>query len=160
MGRKYGEVTEEKKKVHIKLYKGMVETLLWMLVANNTCRSKSLPWYSRKWRRQPNHTWGEKVTQAIITVPAYFNDSQRQGHKGRRKIAGLEVLQEINEPTAASLAYGLAKTKKDEKIAVYDLGGGHLPTYPSWSWEKVYSSEIHQRFDTHLGGDDFGPWRW
>src|SRR5947207_689457 len=66
---------------------------------------------------------GEKITQAVITVPAYFNDSQRNATKDAGKIAGLEVLRIINEPTAASLAYGLDK-KKDEKIAVYDLGGG------------------------------------
>src|SRR6476659_3388785 len=66
---------------------------------------------------------GEKITQAVITVPAYFNDSQRQATKDAGRIAGLEVLRIINEPTAASLAYGLDK-KKDEKIAVYDLGGG------------------------------------
>src|SRR5207244_8963253 len=66
---------------------------------------------------------GEKITQAVVTVPAYFNDSQRNATKDAGKIAGLEVLRIINEPTAASLAYGLDK-KKDEKIAVYDLGGG------------------------------------
>ena len=67
---------------------------------------------------------GEKITQAVITVPAYFNDSQRQATKDAGRIAGLEVLRIINEPTAASLAYGLDKQGKDEVIAVYDLGGG------------------------------------
>ena len=77
----------------------------------------------RKLKEAAEAYLGEKVTQAVITVPAYFNDSQRQATKDAGKIAGLEVLRIINEPTAAALAYGLDK-KKDEQIAVYDLGGG------------------------------------
>ena len=77
----------------------------------------------RKLKEAAEAYLGEKVTQAVITVPAYFNDSQRQATKDAGKIAGLEVLRIINEPTAAALAYGLDK-KKDETIAVYDLGGG------------------------------------
>src|SRR5256712_7945239 len=100
---------------------------------------------------------GDKVTQAVITVPAYFDDSQRQATKDAGKIAGLDVLRIINEPTAAALAYGLDK-KKDEKVAVFDLGGG---TYDI-SVLELYDVEGSRQFevkstngDTHLGGDDF-----
>jgi molecular chaperone DnaK len=100
---------------------------------------------------------GQKVVKAVVTVPAYFNDSQRQATKDAGKIAGLEVLRIINEPTAAALAYGLDK-KKDEKVAVFDLGGG---TYDI-SVLELYDVEGSRQFevkstngDTHLGGDDF-----
>src|SRR5579883_489738 len=96
---------------------------------------------------------GERVTQAVITVPAYFNDSQRQATKDAGQIAGLEVLRIINEPTAASLAYGLDK-KKDEKIAVYDLGGGTFDISILELGEGVFEVKSTNG-DTHLGGDDF-----
>jgi len=96
---------------------------------------------------------GEKITQAVITVPAYFNDSQRQATKDAGRIAGLEVLRIINEPTAASLAYGLDK-KKDEKIAVYDLGGGTFDISVLDIGEGVFEVKATNG-DTHLGGDDF-----
>jgi len=96
---------------------------------------------------------GEKITQAVITVPAYFNDSQRQATKDAGRIAGLEVLRIINEPTAASLAYGLDK-KKDEKIAVYDLGGGTFDISILEIGEGVFEVKATNG-DTHLGGDDF-----
>lgn len=96
---------------------------------------------------------GEKVTQAVITVPAYFNDSQRQATKDAGRIAGLEVLRIINEPTAASLAYGLDK-KKNEKIAVYDLGGGTFDISILEIGDGVFEVRSTNG-DTHLGGDDF-----
>ena len=96
---------------------------------------------------------GEKITQAVITVPAYFNDTQRQATKDAGKIAGLEVLRIINEPTAASLAYGLDK-KKDETIAVYDLGGGTFDISILQLGEGVFEVKSTNG-DTHLGGDDF-----
>jgi molecular chaperone DnaK len=96
---------------------------------------------------------GESVTQAVITVPAYFNDSQRQATKDAGKIAGLEVLRIVNEPTAAALAYGLDK-KKDEKIAVYDLGGGTFDISILELGEGVFEVKSTNG-DTHLGGDDF-----
>jgi molecular chaperone DnaK len=96
---------------------------------------------------------GEKITQAVITVPAYFNDTQRQATKDAGKIAGLEVLRIINEPTAASLAYGLEK-KKDETIAVYDLGGGTFDISILQLGEGVFEVKSTNG-DTHLGGDDF-----
>jgi molecular chaperone DnaK len=96
---------------------------------------------------------GEKITQAVITVPAYFNDSQRTATKDAGKIAGLEVLRIINEPTAASLAYGLDK-KKDEKIAVYDLGGGTFDISVLEIGDGVFEVKATNG-DTHLGGDDW-----
>jgi molecular chaperone DnaK len=96
---------------------------------------------------------GGKVTQAIITVPAYFNDSQRQATKDAGQIAGLEVLRIINEPTAASLAYGLDK-KKDEQIAVYDLGGGTFDISVLEIGDGVFEVKATNG-DTHLGGDNF-----
>src|SRR5438045_1744440 len=96
---------------------------------------------------------GEKVTEAVVTVPAYFNDSQRQATKDAGEIAGLEVLRIINEPTAASLAYGLDK-KKDEKIAVYDLGGGTFDISVLEIGDGVFEVKATNG-DTHLGGDDW-----
>jgi len=96
---------------------------------------------------------GERITQAVITVPAYFNDAQRQATKDAGKIAGLEVMRIINEPTAASLAYGLDK-KKDERIAVYDLGGGTFDVSILELGEGVFEVKSTNG-DTHLGGDDF-----
>ena len=96
---------------------------------------------------------GEKIAQAVITVPAYFNDSQRNATKDAGRIAGLEVLRIINEPTAASLAYGLDKNK-DEKIAVYDLGGGTFDISVLEIGEGVFEVKATNG-DTHLGGDDW-----
>jgi molecular chaperone DnaK len=96
---------------------------------------------------------GEKITQAVITVPAYFDDSQRQATKDAGQIAGLEVLRIVNEPTAASLAYGLEK-KKDELVAVYDLGGGTFDISVLQLGEGVFEVKATNG-DTHLGGDDF-----
>src|SRR5688500_9629796 len=96
---------------------------------------------------------GEKISQAVITVPAYFNDSQRQATKDAGRIAGLEVLRIINEPTAAALAYGLDK-KKDEEIAVYDLGGGTFDISILDIGQGVFEVKATNG-DTHLGGDDF-----
>src|SRR3989475_2282402 len=96
---------------------------------------------------------GEPVTEAVITVPAYFDDSQRQATKDAGQIAGLNVLRIINEPTAASLAYGLDK-KKDERIAVYDLGGGTFDVSILEIGEGVFEVKSTNG-DTYLGGDDF-----
>src|SRR5215469_8828229 len=95
---------------------------------------------------------GEKVTEAVITVPAYFNDAQRQATKDAGKIAGLDVKRIINEPTAAALAYGLDK-KKDEKIAVYDFGGGTFDISILEVGENVVEVKSTNG-DTHLGGDN------
>src|SRR5437899_830930 len=107
----------------------------------------------RKLKEAAEAYLGEKVTQAVITVPAYFNDSQRQATKDAGKIAGLEVLRIINEPTAAALAYGLDK-QKNETIAVYDLGGGTFDVSILELGEGVFEVKASTG-DTHLGGDDF-----
>lgn len=96
---------------------------------------------------------GEKIKDAVITVPAYFNDSQRQATKDAGKIAGLNVMRIINEPTAAALAYGLDK-KKDEKIAVFDLGGGTFDISILELGDGVFEVKSTNG-DTHLGGEDF-----
>src|SRR5205823_2648671 len=107
----------------------------------------------RKLKEAAEAYLGEKVTQVVITVPAYFNDAQRQATKDAGKIAGLEVLRIINEPTAAALAYGLDK-KKEEKIAVFDLGGGTYDISVLELAEGVFEVKSTNG-DTHLGGDDF-----
>ncbi|NQT73139.1 MAG: molecular chaperone DnaK [Chloroflexi bacterium] len=107
----------------------------------------------QKMKQDAEAKLGEKITQAVITVPAYFNDSQRQATKDAGKIAGLEVLRIINEPTAAALSYGLDK-KGDETIAVYDLGGGTFDISILQLGEGVFEVKSTNG-DTHLGGDDF-----
>src|SRR4029079_16902498 len=97
---------------------------------------------------------GEKVTQAVITVPAYFNDAQRQATKDAGKIAGLEVLRIINEPTAAALAYGLDKKKESQTIAVYDLGGGTFDISILEIADGVFEVRSTNG-DTYLGGEDW-----
>src|SRR5699024_6243399 len=96
---------------------------------------------------------GQKVTQAVITVPAYFSDSQRQATKDAGKIAGLEVLRIINEPTAAALAYGMDK-EQDQKIMIYDLGGGTFDVSILDIGDGVFEV-LATNGNTHLGGDDF-----
>src|SRR5260221_12338098 len=108
----------------------------------------------QKMKQDAESKLGEKITQAVITVPAYFNDSQRQATKDAGKIAGLEVLRIINEPTAASLAYGLDKQGKEETIAVYDLGGGTFDISVLSVGEGVFEVKATNG-DTFLGGDDF-----
>ena len=108
----------------------------------------------QKMKQDAEAKLGEKIAQAVITVPAYFNDSQRQATKDAGKIAGLEVLRIINEPTAAALAYGLDKKEKEQTIAVYDLGGGTFDISILHFGDGVYEVESTNG-DTHLGGDDF-----
>src|SRR5437764_5987497 len=127
MGRKFDEAHEEQKRVPYKIVKAANGDAHVQVEVNGQLKTFSPPEISAmilsKLKADAEAKLGEKITQAVITVPAYFNDSQRNATKDAGKIAGLEVLRIINEPTAASLAYGLDK-KKDEKIAVYDLGGG------------------------------------
>jgi molecular chaperone DnaK len=153
MGRMYGEVDREIEEVPYKVVKGK----------NNVARVKigdkeySPPEISamvlQKMRQTAEDYLGQKVTEAVITVPAYFNDSQRQATKEAGVIAGLDVKRIINEPTAASLAYGLDK-KKNEKIAVYDLGGGTFDISILELGDGVFEVKSTNG-DTHLGGDDF-----
>ena len=108
----------------------------------------------RKLKQDAEAKLGETITQAVITVPAYFNDSQRQATKDAGQIAGLEVLRIINEPTAASLAYGLDKKGTEQTIAVYDLGGGTFDISILSVGEGVFEV-VSTNGDTFLGGDDF-----
>ena len=127
MGRKFDEVQEEIKRVPYKVVRAANGDAAVEVEVDGKPKQFSPPEISAmilgKLKADAEMRLGEKITQAVITTPAYFNDSQRQATKDAGRIAGLEVLRIINEPTAASLAYGLEK-KKDEKIAVYDLGGG------------------------------------
>lgn len=152
MGRKHGEVSEEM---------GMVPYKVVQASNNDACvqlGDKQFPppeiaaMILQKLKSAAEEYLGEKVTQAVITVPAYFNDSQRQATKDAGKIAGLEVLRLVNEPTAAALAYGL-ETKKDETIAVFDFGGGTFDVSILEVGEGVVEVKSTNG-DTHLGGDN------
>ena len=123
MGRRYDEVLQEIKLVPYKVVKAANGDVRIEVRSKQYSPPEISAMILRKLKEAAEAYLGEKVTQAVITVPAYFNDSQRQATKDAGRVAGLEVLRIINEPTAAALAYGLDK-KKDETIAVYDLGGG------------------------------------
>ena len=155
MGRKESEVKSEEKMVPYEVVSGA--NGLATVKLPNVDKSFSPPEISamilQKMKQTAEDYLGQTVTQAVITVPAYFNDAQRQATKDAGKIAGLEVLRIINEPTAAALAYGLDK-KKEEKIAVYDLGGGTYDISILELGEGVFEVKATNG-DTHLGGDDF-----
>ena len=157
MGRKFDEVQEEIKRVPYKVVKAANGDVAVEVEVEGKGKQFSPPEISAmilaKLKADAEMRLGEKITQAVITVPAYFNDSQRQATKDAGKIAGLEVLRIINEPTAASLAYGLDK-KKDEKIAVYDLGGGTFDISVLEIGDGVFEVKATNG-DTHLGGDDW-----
>jgi molecular chaperone DnaK len=157
MGRKFDEVQEEIKRVPYKVVKAANGDAHVEVEVEGKGKTFSPPEISAmilaKLKADAEVRLGEKITQAVITVPAYFNDSQRQATKDAGRIAGLEVLRIINEPTAASLAYGLDK-KKDEKIAVYDLGGGTFDISVLEIGDGVFEVKATNG-DTHLGGDDW-----
>jgi molecular chaperone DnaK len=157
MGRKFDEVHEEEHRVPYKIVKAANGDAHVQVEVNGEKKTFSPPEISAmilaKLKSDAEAKLGEKITQAVITVPAYFNDSQRNATKDAGKIAGLEVLRIINEPTAASLAYGLDK-KKDEKIAVYDLGGGTFDISVLEIGDGVFEVKATNG-DTHLGGDDW-----
>src|SRR5712672_370268 len=157
MGRKFDEVQEEIKRVPYKVVKAANGDAHVQVEIDGEKKTFSPPEVSAmilaKLKSDAEAKLGEKITQAVITVPAYFNDSQRNATKDAGKIAGLEVLRIINEPTAASLAYGLDK-KKDEEIAVYDLGGGTFDISVLEIGDGVFEVKATNG-DTHLGGDDW-----
>lgn len=157
MGRKFDEVQEEAKRVPYKVVRAANGDAAVEVEVDGQTKQYSPPEISgmilAKMKADAEMRLGEKITQAVITVPAYFNDSQRQATKDAGRIAGLEVLRIINEPTAASLAYGLDK-KKEEKIAVYDLGGGTFDISVLDIGEGVFEVKATNG-DTHLGGDDW-----
>ena len=155
MGRKSSEVSEERKRVPYEVGSDSGDRVT--VKVSNVDKSFTPPEISamilQKMKQTAEDYLGTEVKQAVITVPAYFNDAQRQATKDAGKIAGLEVLRIINEPTAAALAYGLDK-KKDEIIAVYDLGGGTYDISILELGDGVFEVKATNG-DTHLGGDDF-----
>jgi molecular chaperone DnaK len=157
MGRKFTEVEEERKRVPYKVVAAANGDAAVEIEIDGKAKLYTPAEISAmvlgKLKADAEMRLGEKITQAVITVPAYFNDSQRQATKDAGRIAGLEVLRIINEPTAASLAYGLDK-KKDEKIAVYDLGGGTFDISVLEIGDGVFEVKATNG-DTHLGGDDW-----
>ena len=152
MGRRYDEVGEEMKRVPYKIVRGPHDDVRVEISGKVYSPPEISAMILQKLKSAAEDFLGEKVTKAVITVPAYFNDAQRQATKQAGEIAGLEVLRIINEPTAAALAYGLDK-KKDETIAVYDLGGGTFDISILEVGEGVVEVKSTNG-DTHLGGDD------
>ncbi len=157
MGRKMGEVKDETSRVPYKVVAGSNDVATVEVQGKRFTAPEISAMILQKMKQTAEDYLGHSVSKAVVTVPAYFNDAQRQATKDAGKIAGLEVLRIINEPTAAALAYGLDK-KKDEKVAVFDLGGG---TYDI-SVLELYDVDGSRQFevkstngDTHLGGDDF-----
>ena len=153
MGRRYDEVTHEITLVPYKVVRPSSGDVRVEARGKQFSPPEISAMILQKLKEAAEAYLGEKVTQAVITVPAYFNDSQRQATKDAGKIAGLEVLRIVNEPTAAALAYGLDK-KKDERIAVFDLGGGTFDISILELGEGVFEVKSTNG-DTHLGGDDF-----
>lgn len=157
IGRKFSEVNEETKSLPYKVVAGKNDdAYIEAQVGDKTeqfAPQQIAAFVLGKLKADAESYLGDKVTQAVITVPAYFNDSQRQATKDAGKIAGLDVLRIINEPTAASLAYGLDK-KKDEKIAVFDLGGGTFDVSTLEIGDGVFEVKATNG-DTHLGGDNW-----
>ncbi len=157
IGRKFSEVQEEAKNMPFKVVEGKNgDAYIEVQVGDKTeqfAPQQISAFVLAKLKADAEAYLGEKITQAVITVPAYFNDSQRQATKDAGKIAGLEVSRIINEPTAASLAYGLDK-KKDEKIAVFDLGGGTFDVSVLEIGDGVFEVKATNG-DTHLGGDNW-----
>ncbi len=153
MGRLFKEVSNEIKEVPYKVDKNSSQACVVKIGNKDYTPPEISAMILQKLKQQAEEYLGNKVSDAVITVPAYFNDSQRQATKDAGKIAGLNVRRIINEPTAASLAYGLDK-KKDEKIAVFDLGGGTFDVSILELGDGVFEVKSSNG-DGHLGGDDF-----
>jgi molecular chaperone DnaK len=153
MGRRLNEIPEEIKRVPYKVAEGQNGLAAVEIAGKRYTPPEISAMILQKMKQTAEDYLGTTVTQAVITVPAYFNDAQRQATKDAGKIAGLEVLRIINEPTAAALAYGLDK-KKEEKVAVFDLGGGTYDISVLELAEGVFEVKSTNG-DTHLGGDDF-----
>jgi molecular chaperone DnaK len=154
MGRFFGEVTEEMKLVPYKVVKGDNDTARVDVGGRIYSPPEISAMILQKMKQTAEDYLGQKITDAVITVPAYFNDAQRQATKEAGEIAGLNVKRIINEPTAAALAYGLDKKHKDVKVAVYDLGGGTFDISILELGEGVFEVKSTNG-DTHLGGDNF-----
>lgn len=154
IGRSFSETPEEQKTVSYKLQKGKDGRAVVDIDGKDYTPEEISAMVLQKLKNDAEKQLGTPVTQAVITVPAYFNDAQRQATKDAGKIAGLEVLRIINEPTAAALAYGLDKTNKDEKILVFDLGGGTFDVSVLELGDGVFEVAATAG-DNHLGGDDW-----
>ncbi len=154
MGRKYNEVTEEIRMVPYTVEAGPNGDARVRIDGNLYSPPEISAMILQKMKKTAEDYLGETVTEAVITVPAYFNDAQRQATKDAGRIAGLEVKRIVNEPTAAALAYGLNKQNKDQKIAVYDLGGGTFDISILELGDGVFEVKSTNG-DTHLGGDNF-----
>jgi molecular chaperone DnaK len=152
MGRKFSEVGDESKRVPYKIVAGDGGDVAIEIQGRKYTPPEISAKVLQKLKRAAENYLGAPVTAAVITVPAYFNDSQRQATKDAGKIAGLDVRRIVNEPTAAALAYGLDK-KKDELIVVYDFGGGTFDISVLEVGENVVEVRSTNG-DTHLGGDD------
>ncbi len=153
MGRRYSEISEERKLVPYAVSATDSDDCQVEIQGKSYRPPEVSAMILQKMKETAESYLGESVTQAVVTVPAYFNDSQRQATKDAGKIAGLEVLRIINEPTAAALAYGL-ESKKNEKVAVYDLGGGTFDVSILAIGDDSFEV-LSTNGDTHLGGDDF-----
>src|SRR5438046_947965 len=153
MGRRMSEVVEETKRVPYKVVEGPNGLASVEIQGKRYTPPEISAMILQKMKQTAEDYLGHKVEKAVITVPAYFNDSQRQATKDAGKIAGLDVVRIINEPTASALAYGLDK-KKEEKVAVYDLGGGTYDISVLELAEGVFEVKSTNG-DTHLRGDDF-----
>ena len=154
MGHSYNEVSEEAKQVSYKVVQGGNNTVRVEIGDRQYTPQEISAMVLQKMKATAEDYLGTTVTEAVITVPAYFNDAQRQATKEAGQIAGLEVKRIINEPTAAALAYGLDKKHKDQKIAVFDLGGGTFDISILELGDGVFEV-LSTNGDTHLGGDDF-----
>jgi molecular chaperone DnaK len=154
MGHSFGEITAEAKRVSYKVVKGDNNTPRVDIDGRLYSAQELSAMTLQKMKKTAEDYLGQTVTEAVITVPAYFNDAQRQATKEAGEIAGLKVMRIINEPTAAALAYGLDKKGKDQKIAVYDLGGGTFDISVLELGDGVFEV-LSTNGDTHLGGDDF-----
>jgi molecular chaperone DnaK len=154
IGRQFDEVGEELKKVSYEVIKGKNNEAEIMLDGKARMPAEIASMILQKLKADAEAYLGEKVTEAVITVPAYFNDSQRQATIDAGKIAGLDVKRIINEPTAAALAYGMDKKSIEKKIAVFDLGGGTFDVSVLDIGEGAFKV-LSTNGDTHLGGDDF-----
>mgnify|MGYP000712762925 CR=1 FL=1 len=154
MGRRFSEAEKEVDYVSYKLVKGDNDTIRVEIEDRKYTPQEISAMVLQKMKKTAEDYLGQEVTEAVITVPAYFNDSQRQATKEAGQIAGLEVKRIINEPTAASLAYGMDKKDQDMKIAVYDLGGGTFDISILELGDGVFEVKSTNG-DTHLGGDDF-----
>ncbi len=155
MGRRFTEVPAETARVSYKVISGPADEVRVSIRGKEYTPQEISAAILQKMKKTAEDYLGEEVVEAVITVPAYFNDSQRQATKDAGKIAGLEVKRIVNEPTAAALAYGFGKdTSKEEKIAVYDLGGGTFDISILELGDGVFEVKSTNG-DTHLGGDDF-----